>query len=89
MQMIDSEKENKLLNHINSPADLKGLPLRQLEILASEIRKKIIRTVSKTGGHLAPSLGVVESWRGRHPCSATQNIIAACSAFKGIRMPPN
>jgi len=49
-----------LLNRINSPADLKKLNLKELERLAVEIRQKIIETVSKTGGHLAPSLGVVE-----------------------------
>ncbi|MCP4681852.1 MAG: 1-deoxy-D-xylulose-5-phosphate synthase [Desulfobacterales bacterium] len=50
----------KLIDTINSPADLKGLSLDELELLAAEIRQKIIETVSKTGGHLAPSLGVVE-----------------------------
>jgi len=49
-----------ILDHINSPADLKGLELADLEILASEIRGLIIETVSRNGGHLAPSLGVVE-----------------------------
>lgn len=45
---------------INSPKDLKLLNKVQLNLLASEIRQKIITTVAKTGGHLAPSLGVVE-----------------------------
>lgn len=49
-----------LLNNINTPKDLKGLTVGQLEQLGSEIRDLIIKTVSKTGGHLAPSLGVVE-----------------------------
>jgi len=49
-----------LLNKIDSPADLKGLSLQELELLAEDVRQKIIQTVSKTGGHLAPSLGVVE-----------------------------
>jgi 1-deoxy-D-xylulose-5-phosphate synthase len=49
-----------ILSRINSPQDLKGLKIEELEILAGEIRQKIIDTVSKTGGHLAPSLGVVE-----------------------------
>ena len=48
------------LNHINSPVDLKGLKIADLEILASEIRDLIVETVSRNGGHLAPSLGVVE-----------------------------
>jgi 1-deoxy-D-xylulose-5-phosphate synthase len=49
-----------LLDKINSPADLKRLPQSELPRLASEIRKKMVDVVSKTGGHLAPSLGVVE-----------------------------
>jgi len=49
-----------ILNRVDSPQDLKGLKLEELEILAGEIRQKIIETVSKTGGHLAPSLGAVE-----------------------------
>lgn len=51
---------NYILNTINSPADLRLLDQDQLTVLAGEIREKIIKTVSRTGGHLAPSLGVVE-----------------------------
>ena len=58
--MSNSEPQHTLLNKIDSPADLKELSLDQLETLAGEIRQKIIDTVSKTGGHLAPNLGVVE-----------------------------
>lgn len=54
------EASNRFLDKINSPADLKGLSLEELESLAHEIRLEIIKTVSKSGGHLAPSLGVVE-----------------------------
>ena len=50
----------ELLATIASPADLKGLSLAELEILAAEIRETIIDTVSANGGHLASSLGVVE-----------------------------
>ncbi|MGD0779705.1 MAG: 1-deoxy-D-xylulose-5-phosphate synthase [Dehalococcoidales bacterium] len=50
----------KLLDIIDSPADLKGLSPAALEELAAEIRKKIITTVTTTGGHLASNLGVVE-----------------------------
>ena len=50
----------KLLDKINSPADLKELPLAELETLAAELRQEIIDTVSITGGHLASNLGVVE-----------------------------
>ncbi len=49
-----------LLERIKTPSDLKKLKTKELPRLASEIRKKIIETVSETGGHLAPSLGVVE-----------------------------
>ncbi|MFP3927413.1 MAG: 1-deoxy-D-xylulose-5-phosphate synthase [Desulfobacteraceae bacterium] len=55
-----ASKEQTILPDINTPSDLKGLSASQLERLASELREMIIKTVSKTGGHLAPSLGVVE-----------------------------
>ena len=58
--MTNNKKQDSLLGKTNSPADLKDLSVRELESLAREIRQKIIKTVSKTGGHLAPSLGVVE-----------------------------
>ncbi len=50
----------KYLDQINSPQDLKRLKRSELPELAKEIRQVIIETVSRTGGHLAPSLGVVE-----------------------------
>ena len=49
-----------ILSKINSPSDLKKLPEKQLPELCEEIRKKIIKTVAKNGGHLASNLGVVE-----------------------------
>ena len=49
-----------LLETINSPADLKKLPVSDLPALAEEIRTLIVRVVSETGGHLASSLGAVE-----------------------------
>ncbi len=49
-----------LLEKINSPADLKKISRDDLPELAAEIRKVIVDVVSKTGGHLAPSLGAVE-----------------------------
>jgi 1-deoxy-D-xylulose-5-phosphate synthase len=49
-----------VLEKINSPEDLKGLSIKELKILAAEMRDKIIDVVSKNGGHLAPNLGVVE-----------------------------
>ena len=49
-----------LLESIHSPADLKLLSLAQMTELAEEIREFLIQTLSKTGGHLGPNLGVVE-----------------------------
>jgi 1-deoxy-D-xylulose-5-phosphate synthase len=58
--MTDEKGQYHILNGIEGPADLKKLSMEDLGQLASEIRRKIIETVAKTGGHLAPSLGVVE-----------------------------
>ena len=52
--------DEKILDNISSPEDLKALAPRQLTALCSELRETIIDTVSKNGGHLAPNLGVVE-----------------------------
>jgi 1-deoxy-D-xylulose-5-phosphate synthase len=49
-----------MLEKINSPKDLKRLSIKELPELASDIREEIIATVAKTGGHLAPNLGMVE-----------------------------
>ncbi|MDK2835426.1 MAG: 1-deoxy-D-xylulose-5-phosphate synthase [Thermosediminibacterales bacterium] len=49
-----------LLDKINSPQDLKNLSIDELEKLKSEIREELLEIVSKTGGHLASNLGVVE-----------------------------
>ncbi len=49
-----------LLKNVNSPDDIKNLSEKELNELCSEIRKKLINTVSKTGGHLASNLGMVE-----------------------------
>jgi len=52
-------KQN-ILQSINSPEDLRRLSTSDLDQLAADIREEIVKTVSRTGGHLAPSLGVVE-----------------------------
>jgi len=57
--MRDSKK-SLLLDAMNSPDDLKALTLEELGRLAAEVRSRIIETVARTGGHLAPNLGVVE-----------------------------
>jgi 1-deoxy-D-xylulose-5-phosphate synthase len=49
-----------VLHTIHGPADLRGLSVRQLNELATEIRSFLITNVSRTGGHLGPNLGVVE-----------------------------
>ncbi|MBI5527091.1 MAG: 1-deoxy-D-xylulose-5-phosphate synthase [Deltaproteobacteria bacterium] len=49
-----------LLETIDGPGDLKKVPIEQLPALAGEIRREIIEVISKNGGHLASSLGVVE-----------------------------
>ena len=50
----------QFLGKINLPDDLKKLNIDELETLATEIRTKMIETVSKNGGHLSSNLGVVE-----------------------------
>lgn len=49
-----------VIEKINYPSDLKSLSIRELEILASEIRALIVETTIKNGGHLAASLGAVD-----------------------------
>lgn len=49
-----------LLDKVNSPKDIKKLNIDELNELCSDIRKMLIETVSKNGGHLASNLGVVE-----------------------------
>ena len=49
-----------ILENVNYPEDLKPLKIKDKEILAKEIREKILNTVSETGGHLASNLGIVE-----------------------------
>jgi len=50
----------RLLDGIDSPADLKKLPEKDLPRLAQEIREELIGSLAETGGHLGPNLGVVE-----------------------------
>jgi len=49
-----------LLDTINNPDDLKKLTIEELPELAEEVRERIVSTISKTGGHLASSLGAVD-----------------------------
>lgn len=59
-----------ILEKIHSPEDLKKIPLDKLPELAAEIRQRMISVTSKTGGHLASSLGAVELAVALHYCFA-------------------
>ncbi len=90
-----------LLENIEKPEDLKKYSIEQLQILAQEIRDRILTTISKNGGHLAPSLGVVELtialyrvfdagkdkiiWDVGHQTYAQKLITGRQSAFSTIR----
>ncbi len=91
----------RLLDRINSPADLKPFTTAELERLASEIRQEIIATVTTTGGHLASNLGVVELtialhrvfdsprdkiiWDVGHQCYVHKLLTGRREAFKTLR----
>ena len=49
-----------ILSRIEGPTDLKGLSYEELAELSQDCRDVIIETITKTGGHLASNLGVVE-----------------------------
>src|SRR5437868_15377420 len=51
---------SRLLGSITGPEDLRALPDDALPALAAEIRRELVASVSRTGGHLGPNLGVVE-----------------------------
>ncbi|ERM18649.1 1-deoxy-D-xylulose-5-phosphate synthase [Brevibacillus laterosporus PE36] len=57
-----------MLENMKSPDDLKHLTISQLQQLSEEIRRFLIENLSKTGGHLAPNLGVVELTIALHYC---------------------
>lgn len=60
VQTLLPAERKKLLESINSPADLKKLSVEQLPALATALREYMIESVSKTGGHLSSSLGATE-----------------------------
>ena len=60
-----------LLNSINDPSDLRKLSIKELPVLAKEIREYMVDVVSRTGGHLASSLGAVELTLALHYCYNT------------------
>ncbi|GAB7030500.1 1-deoxy-D-xylulose-5-phosphate synthase [Streptomyces sp. NPDC021749] len=57
---ITEWRSTALLDTIGSPYDLRVLPADRLDQLAEEIRTFLVDTVTSTGGHLGPNLGVVE-----------------------------
>ena len=60
LDSFEASSRTRLLDAINSPADLKRLEEGRLPQLAQEIRDELITILSQTGGHLGPNLGVVE-----------------------------
>ena len=50
----------KLIDTLDFPRDIKKLTTKDTEILSDELREFLIESVSKTGGHLASNLGVVD-----------------------------
>jgi len=64
----EEARSGAILPFVNSPADLKKLSLPELERLAAELREYVVEVVSKTGGHLAPSLGAIELTIALHYC---------------------
>ncbi len=65
--------EERLLWGIREPADLRRLPREKVEQVAGEIRQEILERVSKTGGHLASSLGAIELITAIHYVFDTPN----------------
>src|SRR3989304_4575032 len=61
----------KLLDGIESPADLSRLTADELKQLAQEIREELVTVVSSNGGHLASNLGVVELTLALHRVFST------------------
>ena len=54
------------IENINSPADMKGLSIDELNVLADEVRKGILNRVSEHGGHVGPNLGITEATVAMH-----------------------
>lgn len=92
---------NRLLDTLNGPEDLQDLTIEQLTQLAEEMRQMITESVSRTGGHLASNLGVVELtlamhrafdfhrdrllWDVGHQCYAHKILTGRCEMFDRLR----
>ena len=61
----------RLLDSVNWPKDIRKLNISQLNRLALELRAFLLENVSKTGGHLASNLGIVELTLALHYCLNT------------------
>ena len=99
--MQKSDTKEKFLKGVNGPGDIKKLSVPQLQTLAEEIRQYILGSVSKTGGHLASNLGVVELtlamhyvfdfkedkllWDVGHQCYAHKIITGRKDKFRHLR----
>ena len=57
-----------LLERINEPNDIKNIQPKEYDDLAKEIRRFLVRKISRTGGHLSSNLGVVELTMAIHLC---------------------
>ena len=93
---------SRLLESINSPADLRRLERKQLPQLATELRAFLIESVSQTGGHLSSNLGTVELtialhavfntpedrlvWDVGHQCYAHKVLTGRREGMKRLRM---
>jgi 1-deoxy-D-xylulose-5-phosphate synthase len=91
----------KILDGVDSPADLKKIAEKDLPVLADEIRDLILETVSRTGGHLSSNLGAVELslalhrvfdspkdkilWDVGHQCYTHKILTGRKSRFSGLR----
>ena len=67
------KKEFPLLQAINSPQDVRALPIEQLEPLCEELRSYLLESVAGTGGHLSSNLGTVELTVALHHVFDTPN----------------
>ena len=58
---MKKEQIVSVLDNIKTPSDVKNLNIKQMEVLATEIRSAIMEATVKNGGHLASNLGIVET----------------------------
>lgn len=66
MANAQEQTYSEVFNKVNSPADVKKLSIKEMNILSSDIRKAILNKVDTIGGHLGPDLGIVEATIAMH-----------------------